>query len=324
MAKGKVNLQVLAEMMANNNGRSKASTEQFARAFFATLKDALQRDNIIKIKGFGTFKLVVVSPRESVNVNNGERVNIAGYNKITFTPDKALKDRVNKPFAQFDTMLLEDEDLKTLTGEEVTDVDDTQDDTQDDTEIATPVEQEVVAKEEKTAPAEEKAAPEEKKAVTEEKKPVVEEKVAVAEVKLQETKRQNRAPWIIGIVLLIIGIVIGLLVATNSNKQKDDAEPAKVINADSIAISAKQKAEQDSIAILREAAKDYEQVEDGKYLIAGTRIVRKITPRRNLARYCQHIYGTKDVLPYVMKYNNLKSEYVGVGRTIKFPILIEK
>ena len=255
MAKGKVNLQMLAEMMANNNGRSKASTEQFARAFFATLKDALQRDNIIKIKGFGTFKLVVVSPRESVNVNNGERVNIAGYHKITFTPDKALKDRVNKPFAQFDTMLLEDEDLKTLTGEEVTDVDDTQDDTQDDTEIATPVEHEVVAKEEKTAPAEEKAAPEEKKAVTEEKKPVVEEKVAVAEVKLQETKRQNRAPWIIGIVLLIIGIVIGLLVATNSNKQKDDAEPAKVINADSIAISAKQKTEQDSIAILREAAK---------------------------------------------------------------------
>ena len=116
MAKGKITLQMLSEMMANNSGRSKSSVEAFVRVFFTTLKDALQTDNIGKIKGFGTFKLVVVSARESVNVNNGERVNIAGYNKITFTPDKTLKDRINRPFANFDTMVLEDDDVRLIEG----------------------------------------------------------------------------------------------------------------------------------------------------------------------------------------------------------------
>ena len=116
MAKGKITLQMLSEMMANNSGRSKSSVEAFVRVFFTTLKDALQTDNIVKIKGFGTFKLVVVSARESVNVNNGERVNIAGYNKITFTPDKTLKDRINRPFANFDTMVLEDDDVRLIEG----------------------------------------------------------------------------------------------------------------------------------------------------------------------------------------------------------------
>lgn len=118
MAKGKITLQMLSEMMANNNGRSKSSAETFVRAFFTTLKDALQRDNLVKIKGFGTFKLVVVSARESVNVNTGERVNIAGYNKITFTPDKTLKDRINRPFSQFDTIVLDDDDINLIEGKE--------------------------------------------------------------------------------------------------------------------------------------------------------------------------------------------------------------
>lgn len=101
---------MLAEAMAANSGRSKTAAEQFVRTFFTLLKEALQRDNIVKIKGFGTFKLVVVAARESVNVNNGERVSIAEYNKITFTPDKKLKDRINRPFAQFETINLDTEE----------------------------------------------------------------------------------------------------------------------------------------------------------------------------------------------------------------------
>lgn len=120
MAKGKVTLQMLSEMMANNTGRSKSATEQFVRNFFSVLKEALQRDNIIKIKGFGTFKMVVVNARESVNVNTGERVSIAEYNKITFTPDKSLKERINRPFAQFDTITLDDEDLEIVEGKTTT------------------------------------------------------------------------------------------------------------------------------------------------------------------------------------------------------------
>lgn len=116
MAKGKITLLMLSEMMANNSGRSKAATELFVRTFFTTLKDALQRDNIIKIKGFGTFKMVVVNARESVNVNTGKRVSISEYNKITFTPDKTLKDRINRPFSQFDTIVIDDADVDMIEG----------------------------------------------------------------------------------------------------------------------------------------------------------------------------------------------------------------
>lgn len=116
MAKNKITLQALSDMMASNGACSKTTSEAFVRNFFSVLKEALQKDNIIKIKGFGTFKLVVVAARESVNVNTGERVSIAEYNKITFTPDKALKERVNKPFAQFDTIPVDDEDIEIIEG----------------------------------------------------------------------------------------------------------------------------------------------------------------------------------------------------------------
>ncbi|MGN1213385.1 MAG: HU family DNA-binding protein, partial [Bacteroidaceae bacterium] len=95
MANGKITLQMLSDMMSSATGRTKTSTELFTRHFFSTIKEALLRDNIIKIKGFGTFKMVVVNARESINVNTGERVSIAEYNKISFTPDKNLKERIN-------------------------------------------------------------------------------------------------------------------------------------------------------------------------------------------------------------------------------------
>lgn len=114
MAKGKITLQNLAEMMAANTGRSKTAAEQFTRHLFATIKHALATDNIIKIKGFGTFKMVIVNARESVNVNTGKRVSIAEHNKITFSPDKTLKERINRPFAQFDTIVVEEDDIEII------------------------------------------------------------------------------------------------------------------------------------------------------------------------------------------------------------------
>lgn len=102
---------MLGERMAQTTGRSKSACEHFVRSFFSTLKEALQNDNIVKIKGFGTFKLVVVNARESVNINTGKRVNLPEYNKITFTPDKAMKDKVNRPFSQFSSVALDDDEL---------------------------------------------------------------------------------------------------------------------------------------------------------------------------------------------------------------------
>ena len=320
MAKGKITLQMLSEMMANNSGRSKSSAESFVRTFFTTVKDALQRDNIIKIKGFGTFKLVVVSARESINVNTGERVNIAGYNKITFTPDKMLKDRVNRAFAQFDTMVLDDEDISIVSNSEET--------ANEEAKIVPLMEEKAPVVEEKEEPvAAETPAAEEPptRAAEEEPAPAAEEPAPAAEPKAPQ--RKNRTWIIVCAVLFVIGLALGLIAALTSGNKETVAEPATKTAPDSIVMTPEQKAEQaarDSIAQLKEAAKDYEQVEDGDYLIAGTRTYRKITPSHNLTRYCMQIYGTKKVLPYVMKFNNLKSEYVAVGKVVKFPILVEK
>lgn len=319
---------MLSEMMANNSGRSKSSAELFVRTFFTVLKDALQSDNIVKVKGFGTFKLVVVSARESVNVNTGERVNIAGYNKITFTPDKTLKDRINRPFASFDTMVLEDDDLGIVSEAEDSDAVEAK----EEPEVVAQAEDAVTAEEAKVTPlmdgkvveVDEKVKEEENAEAITEEKPVEEEKPAT-NVETPKTPHKSRALWVTVGVLLVVGLLIFVLFAVNSGKQEAAVAEVKTdTTADSIAISPVQKAEQDSLALLREAAKDYEQVESGDMLIAGTRTYRKITRSHNLVRYCMQIYGTKKVLPYVMKFNNLKSEYVPVGKVVKFPILIEK
>lgn len=121
MAKGKITLQMLSELMANNTGRSKTSAEVFVRTFFTTLKEALAKDNIIKVKGLGTFKMVVINARESIDVNTGKRVSIAEYNKISFSPDKNLKDKVNRPFSQFETIVIDDEDISIVEDKKVED-----------------------------------------------------------------------------------------------------------------------------------------------------------------------------------------------------------
>ncbi|MBP5732084.1 MAG: hypothetical protein J6W50_05170, partial [Bacteroidaceae bacterium] len=147
-----------------------------------------------------------------------------------------------------------------------------------------------------------------------------------AEAGSESAQRKKRTWMIVCVVLFVIGLALGLIAALSSGNKEAVAEQTNVNKTDSIVMTPEQKAEQaarDSIAQLFEAAKDYEQVEGGDMLIAGTRTYRKITPSHNLTRYCMQIYGTKKVLPYVMKFNNLKSEYVPVGKIVKFPILID-
>ena len=88
-------------------GISKTDEVAFIEAFQSTFEEALLRDKILKISGLGTFKLIPVESRKSVNVNTGEEIEIAGHYKLTFTPDVALKDKVNEPLAHLETMELD-------------------------------------------------------------------------------------------------------------------------------------------------------------------------------------------------------------------------
>lgn len=98
----------LADMLAQKAGISKREAQQFLTDFIETIQDGVNNDKLVKIKGLGTFKVIDVDARESVNVNTGERVIIESHQKLTFTPDAAMKELVNKPFSQFETVVLND------------------------------------------------------------------------------------------------------------------------------------------------------------------------------------------------------------------------
>ena len=96
----------LADRLAEKAGIEKRVAQTFLSAVIDTIRDGVNNDKIVKIKGLGTFKVIDVDARESVNVNTGERVVISSHQKLTFTPDASMKDLVNKPFSQFDTVVL--------------------------------------------------------------------------------------------------------------------------------------------------------------------------------------------------------------------------
>ena len=111
----KILIQDIADVFEKNNLCSKAMADNFLRTTFEIIAEFLEIDEFVKIKGLGTFKLVVVGKRESVNVNTGERIQIEGHSKVTFTPDASIKDLINKPFSQFQTVVINsDTDINEL------------------------------------------------------------------------------------------------------------------------------------------------------------------------------------------------------------------
>lgn len=104
----KISLSDLAQRLAEKSGISLQDAELFIRKMFDVANDGLQSDKLVKMKWLGTFKVMAVKDRESVDVNTGERIIIEGRDKISFTPDNILKEIVNKPFAQFETVVVND------------------------------------------------------------------------------------------------------------------------------------------------------------------------------------------------------------------------
>lgn len=98
----------LAAILSEKHGLSKMEADKFVVTMFGLINDALSKDKLVKVKGLGTFKVVSVASRKSVDVNTGAPIVIEGRDKITFTPDTSLRDEVNKPFAQFDTVVVND------------------------------------------------------------------------------------------------------------------------------------------------------------------------------------------------------------------------
>lgn len=193
----KILMQDLAAGVAQRSGLLKKDSDTFVRLFFETIEERLSEEKNVKVKGLGTFKIVEVSGRDSVNVNTGERIHIKGHSKISFTPDTGLRDFVNRPFADFETIVLnEGVDIEKMeyTGEA--------EKPETTVEVAeTPVEEVLAGVEEPTVEEPAPAAPVEKPVVEEPapaaptEEPVVEEPAPAAPT-VEPEKKGSGTSWI--------------------------------------------------------------------------------------------------------------------------------
>lgn len=223
----KLNIQDLIDLLAEKHGMSKKSADSFVKEFFQLIEEALEKDKYVKIKGLGAFKLIDVESRESINVNTGERFEIQGHTKVSFTPEPALKDIINKPFSHFETVVLNDdtvlEDTPIDNGNE--DEEETEQRTeecvpgvteksQDVTEAAVDSSEEAVTLEEMEIRSEEvTVCPGEEIAET---PSVVSEETAGAEetevVKTEVPAESSTMKYFIGIVVLVVLLCSGAVV----------------------------------------------------------------------------------------------------------------
>ena len=306
----KINLSQLADLLSQAGGMSKAASEQFVKNFFDIISQSVLSEGLVKVKGLGTFKLVQMEDRESVNVNSGERFTIEGHQKISFIPDADLKERINKPFAAFETVEISEEQAAQLDKMEQND---------NSTQITTDSMEKGKANEPKKAPKESKK-----------------------EVKKEEEKKSGCGAWIkIIIAILVIALIVILLWPVFGGKalkkadkevkpkapapaavqpapeKKPEAQPAKKEPAKFALIKADQE----------KALPLFTVADTVNYKIVGTKTTHKMEKGDMLTIIALKYYGTKKLWPYIAKYNGLKSKSfkrLPVGTQIKVPELANK
>ena len=207
---GKLTIQEVAKVLVEKNGLDPKDASHFASEFFALILQQLQQDDQVKIKGLGTFKIINVEARESVSVQTGERVVIDSHSKVTFTPDTVMKELVNKPFSQFETVVLNDGvEFADLKDEKDAAVEEKEETVEEQQPVVAPIiedEPATVAEEPAAAPviAEPAAAPVAEEVVAEREQPVT--------TVTFDDGEDNEHPWWRWI-LTILGIAALMLLA---------------------------------------------------------------------------------------------------------------
>lgn len=338
-------------------------SEDFVRSFFRAIEEGLVHDNVVKVKGFGTFKTVSVDPRESIDVNTGARIEIAGHAKVSFTPDAALRDAVNKPFLEFETVIL-DEATDTAAMESLD-------------EIPVAVVAEPVAEKPAAEPAPVKAVAEPAAEIPAVEKPVVEkpvvEKPAVekpaaekpaaepAPAKPAEKKTaaalvadkpaattstaapvaekktagaqsgKSTAHALCYILTALLFMLIGYIIAYYWRPV--ELPDFSVKESQEQVIPAEEEPEPETSAVEAQPAKpaipaetrDYPQVEGGEYWIVGVEGTEVMRPGKTLLNFSLQYYKSKDFVNYICTMNDIKNpDIVPLDMELKMPKLLKK
>ena len=312
----KINLSQLADLLSQAGGMSKAASEQFVKNFFDIISQSVLSEGLVKVKGLGTFKLIDMEDRESVNVNTGERFTIEGHQKISFIPDADLKDRINKPFASFETVEITEDQADKLTKME-------QEQSQNQAVITKNTTEMEKTNNKKAGEKKEAAKPQVKES---------EKKEGKGGIKL--------LIWILSIVL-VLALLIFLLWPLFGDKALKDADkntkqkapaPAAVQPAPEKKPEAQPAKKEPAKFTLTKADQEkalplFTVADTVNYKIVGTKATHTMVKGDMLTTIALQYYGTKKLWPYIAKYNGLKSKSfkrMPVGFKVKVPELANK
>ena len=301
----KINLQQLAKILAQKKDIPQRDAEAFLKEFFDSIIQNVTTDKLVKVKGLGTFKLIEVLDRESVNINTGERIVIPGHTKLSFAPENALKDLINKPFADFQAVVLNE-------GTSVEEMEWTPSDftsKEEDNEpepVPEPVQAFTPVPEQKEEPKlESEPTPEPTSISVPEPKA---EPNTTDECNGKKFNWKKTMAWILGLLLLC---VIAYFIARSLTQKSANAEPQVV--------------EPQVEAPVEEAPApeiEYAQVPGGEYKIVGTRKTHIMKPGDYLAKIAREEYGDKEYAKYIIVHNDFPDpDNIPVDMEIKLPEL---
>ena len=292
--------------------------EAFVAMVFDVVNEGLQKDKLVKVKGLGTFKVAAVKDRESVNVNTGERVLIEGHDKITFTPDAVLRDFVNKPFAQFETVVVKDGvDFSDLDSQKVPETVETPEVPETSETAETPETPDTLLSAVPEEPKESEApeTPETPETSETSETPAVLEE-ASQDVRTEQQvigeKPSGHKNLILACLLAVVAFIAGFFVGRGTAGQADKpAAPETTVEApaDSVETTATTAAKQDDTASF-EAYNSDPRIKYGAYDIVGIDTVITLRPGQTLQSICRATLGA-DMMSYMEVMNDAKSLETG-------------
>ena len=345
----KINLQQLAKTLAQKKNLPQKDAEAFLKTFFDAIIENVTADKMVKIKGLGTFKLIEVLDRESVNINTGERIVIPGHSKLSFTPENALKDLINKPFADFQTVVINEgtsiEEMEKIpasspeetpvqafvsTLEAVPEVkEEPKEDAVPEPEVKEEPKEEAVPEPEVKAEPDPVVVPEPTPEPVVVSEPKADPEPEAASAPVQQLAREpiDQRPLLYGpppvkkkparsyakIAAWILGVlllcVVGYFIARSLNTNKPAPEPIE-------------PQVETPVEETPEPEVEYAQVPGGEYKIVGTRKTYVMKPGDFVTRIAIQEYGDKDIAPYIIVHNAFPDpDNVPVGEEIKLPEL---
>ena len=358
----KLNHSDFSALLSKNLNISASKAEHFTKAFFDILIEGLESDGIVKINGLGTFKMIDVASRGSVNVNTGEKIEIKGHRKLTFIPADALKDKINQPFAMFEPVEVDDD--------YVDDADESDESDEQPAEPSEPVEQQPVADEqsaESSEPVEQQPVADEQPAESSEpveQQPVAEEQPAESSEPVEqqpvadeqssdeqtaepvETTKSEKGHIVISTLFIInmiitfsfiIAIVIIFYSQFSSNEKIDESNNIvpELIAKDTL----EKTVLSDTVDKQPEVLEEFVMVEPMSnlslsqitikdtviYRIKGTKTVHRIGLDETLTKISLLYFEDKRFWPYIVQYNKIKNyNSLEIGTELLIPNLVPR